>query len=474
MEILNVLKEDLDNQTNNTYQFSMDLHGPITEMNLRGILVDQKKRQELMIEYGRELVQVEENLNYIAINGLGGKINWNSPIALKKLFYDVLKLPVHKKRNSKNEMVPTVNREALEKLKDHPDAAILVKHLLIHRDQSKRLGTLRTGIDPDGRFRSSFSIGGTNTGRLSSSYSDFDSGSNLQNIEERLRRIFISDPWYKFANIDLEQADSRNIGAFCLLLFGDDTYLNACESGDLHTYVCRLVWPDLPWTGDLKQDRKIADEKFYRGKSRRDVCKVLGHGTNYLGTPPTMAKHSHIDVAVVKEFQRVYFRAFPAIEKLHRYVERTLFETGRLTGLLGRRRDFLGRLNDSGTIRAAVAYLGQNATSDELNTGLLAVWSRNYLNGSEIEYSGNWDGHVQFLAKVHDSILFQYPQELEDVIVPKVLNDLVTHIPIRGRDFAVPAEAMVGWNWSKHNPEKNPDGLMKYKSHDPRTRQENI
>lgn len=471
-EVLENLLAELDETTRATYNFSMSLHGPILDMNLRGLRVDEKKKHELMLEYGRELVQMQDNLDRISLEGFGEKINWNSPAQLKKFFYETIGLPPVKKRNSKGEFTPTVNREALEKFRGIDAVKVIVNHILLMRDQAKRLGMLRTGVDADGRFRSSFNIAGTNTGRLSSSYSDFDSGSNLQNIEERLRRIFVADAGYKFANIDLEQADSRNIGALCAKLFDDYTYLNACESGDLHTYVCRLAWPELPWTGDLKLDRKIADEKFYRDKSRRDVAKVLGHGTNYCGTPATMSKHSHIDITVVREFQKVYFRAFPAIERLHRYVERTLYEEGKLTGLLGRRRHFFGRLNDASTIREAVAYLGQNATSDELNSGLVRVWTNSYPGTSTSV--PNWSGHVQFLAQVHDSILFQYPEDLEDQIIPAVLNDLVQHIDVNGRDFYVPAEAMVGWNWSKRpkdKPELNPDGLIGYKGGDTRTRQ---
>src|SRR5690606_25543595 len=104
------------------------------------------------------------------------------------------------------------------------------------------------GIDPDGYMRSSFNIAGTNTGRLASSGNDFGSGTNMQNIDRTLKEIFIAEPGWKFANLDLGQADSRNIGANCWNTFVEShgekfagAYLDACEGPDLHTTVCRMA-----------------------------------------------------------------------------------------------------------------------------------------------------------------------------------------------------------------------------------------
>jgi DNA polymerase I-like protein with 3'-5' exonuclease and polymerase domains len=130
-------------------------------------------------------------------------------------------------------------------------------HILALRDIAKKIGVLKTSIDPDGRMRTSYNIAGTTTGRFSSSLSDFGTGGNLQNLEERLRRPFVADPGMKFAYIDLEQAESRLVGAIEWNLFGDGRYLDACESGDLHTSVCRLAWTELPWTEILKEIERL-------------------------------------------------------------------------------------------------------------------------------------------------------------------------------------------------------------------------
>jgi DNA polymerase-1 len=351
-------------------------------------------------------------------------------------------------------MTPTVNREALEKISAHFYAHPIVFHLLKMRDQAKRIGVLKTDIDPDHRIRTSYNIAGTTTGRLSSSFSDFGTGTNLQNIEQRLRRIFIADPGYKFANIDLKSGDSFGVGLTLYNLFGDSTYLDACETGDIHTSVARMTWKDLPWTSEINADKKIAEATpGYREHSVRDLSKKLGHGTNYYGKPPTMAKHTKLPIDPIKDFQARYFAAFP-IQKWHGHVEFQLRSQGYLVSVLGRKRWFFGRRDDDATLREAIAYEPQSITSDVINRGLLNVWRANI---------------CQVLLQVHDSILVQYPEELENTILPRILKLMEVPIQVKDRTVIIPAEAKIGWNWANVEYNKsgqvvgNPDGLVTYK-----------
>lgn len=455
LEVLEAIKPQLDNQTRATYEFSKSLQAPTLEMKLRGVRVNNAKRLKLIEAYRHDLVRVEKNLNRILKEGLDLELNWRSNPALQKLFYEVLRLPVIKKRNSKGIPAPTVDRNALEKLSVHFNAQPIISHLLALRDIGKKIGVLSTEIDGDGRIRTSYNIAGTTTGRFSSSFSDFGTGGNLQNIEERLREIFEADPGYKLAYIDLEQAESRVVGAIEWNLFQDGRYLDACESGDLHTSVCRLAWSDLPWTGDLRKDRDVAEAPFYRQHSYRHMAKVLGHGTNYNGKPPTMSKHTKLDPKIIAEFQAKYFTAFPAHQRWHAAVAAELYQTGRLDTITGRRRWFFGRRGDDTTIREAIAYNPQGSVGDILNRGMLAVWRL---------------GICHLLMQIHDAILIQYPEEDEAKIIPQVLAAIRQPIELNyNRTLIIPSEAQVGWNWSKAS-DANPDGLKKWTGNDDRKR----
>lgn len=457
-EVCDVLLTQLDNQTRATYEFSKSLQAPVLEMKLRGVLVDFQKRDEVIHEYERQVNRLTTQLDRLIGEGIGRPgLNWRSPKQLKELFYGTLGLPPIKKRNSKGAYEPTVNRDALEQLDNYFLAQPVVSHILGLRDIAKKIGVLRTAIDPDGRMRTSYNIAGTSTGRFSSSLSDFGTGTNLQNIEDSLRSVFVADAGFKFAYIDLEQAESRLVGAIEWNLFHDPTYLDACESGDLHTSVCRLAWGGvLPWTGDVKRDKELAEKPFYRQHSFRHMAKVLGHGTNYNGKPFTMAKHTKLEPKLIAEFQSKYFLAFPAHQRWHAHVASQLAQFGRLDSLTGRRRWFFGRRNDDATVREAIAFDPQGSVADILNRGMLQVWRTDL---------------AQLLLQVHDAILIQYPEQHEQHILPQLISAIKTPIELKhGRTLLIPSEAAVGWNWAKES-SKNPDGLRKWKGNDDRKRQ---
>ena len=473
LEICNELLSQLDNTSKNTYEFSKSLQGPILEMSIRGIKVDKRKKNEVLANYKKQIEFISDQLNEIIRDGIGLNINWRSTTQLKKLFYEVLKLPVQKKRNANGIFGPTVNRDAMEKLEQYMLAEPICIRLLTLRDIDKKRMFLETEIDPDGRMRCNFNIAGTNTGRLSSSMSDFGTGTNLQNVDREERAIFIADEGMKFGNLDLEQADARNVGAICwnnfITTFGErfaGVYLSACESGDLHTTTCKLAWPNLAWAGDAKADKIVAEAIAYRQDSYRQLAKKLGHGTNYYGTPRTMAKHSKVPTKQIEEFQKAYFKGFPCIPEWHKWVKGELKETGQLTTLFGRRRTFFGRSYEDTTLREAIAYSPQSMTADEIDTGLLKLFRAE---------------RVQLLVQVHDSILIQYPEEQEDEIIPWAMEQLKIHLELaKGRPFVVPVDCKVGWNWGEVLYDKktgkeigNLDGLVKWKGHDPRTRSEN-
>lgn len=473
LEVMNELLPQFDNTSMGTYNFSRELQGPILEMTVRGLLVDQHRRYEVLADVRDGIARLADNLDRIIREGIGTSVSWRSPAQLMTLLYDVLGIPAKKKRGPRG-MVRTVNREALEHLSaNYLLAEPICVHLLALRDLDKKRQLLETGIDSDGRMRTNFNIAGTNTGRLASAISDFGTGTNLQNIDRELRSIFVADPGYKFANLDLEQADARNVGAICWNLFvqshGESfagAYLDACESGDLHTTVCRMAWANLGWGADPATFRGVADQIAYRSLSYRDLAKKLGHGTNYFGTPRTMARHTKVNTRTIEEFQQNYFAAFPAIGSFernrhdlpnwHNRVRRSLKEDSYLTTLLGRRRYFFGRWNDDDTLRGAIAYEPQSLTVDEIDMGLLRLFRAR---------------RVHLLVQVHDSILIQFPEEQENEIVPWALETIRTHIPLeKGRDFVVPTEAKVGFNWGDYNETNNPDGIKKWRTGDSRKR----
>jgi DNA polymerase-1 len=456
-EVFDQAYTQLDKETKTIYNFERALQGPIFTIQNRGIRVNTSKRGKAISELNKKKDWLQHVINQIADAVWGKPLNPQSPDQMKKFLYgeEGLNLPTVWKKNDKGQSIPDTSREALEKCAKYFRALPIVNAILSIRDVNKKLGVLRSAIDDDSRLRASFNIAGTDTGRLSSSSNNFDTGTNLQNITEELRYVFVADEGMKLAYIDLEQAESRVVA----YLSGDEAYIEACESGDLHTMVCQMVWPDLEWTGDLAQDKKVAEQPYYRHFSYRDMAKRGGHGTNYFGKPATMARHLNLETKVMEEFQRRYFEAFPGIRQWQKDVIRQLQTTSILTTPFARRRCFFGRTSDESTWRKGIAFLPQStATADATNFGLYRVWK----NVPE----------AQLLAQVHDAVLVQYPEDREDEVLPRILEEFVVTVEVHGRQMTLPAEAAVGWNWSKYKPETNPDGICEWEGHDRRVRQE--
>jgi DNA polymerase I-like protein with 3'-5' exonuclease and polymerase domains len=443
----------LDHHTEDTYAFSRSLQGPVLEMRIRGVLVDLARRSSVVDEICDEIDWVEGRLNQLVIDGVGmSEFNWRSNAHLQKLFYGELGIyPITRAGR------PTTDRSAREKLESHPLATQLIRHINTLVELGDKLSVLRTEIDPDGRIRTSYNIAGTSTGRFSSSLSEFGTGGNLQNIEESLRSILIADPGYKFCKLDAKSGESFCVGAIEWNLFRDGAYLDACESGDPHTAVARLVWPDLGWIGDdLRANKKLAERPFYRHYSYRFMCKKLGHGSNYGGKPATLAGQAKLPVEVVSSFQPKYFSAFPAHQRWHSDVDDRLRRLGYLISLTGRKRYFFGRRSDPSTLREAIAYDPQGSLADIVNAAMLKLWRMNI---------------AIVMMQDHDAITFMYKEADEEHVVAHLLRELIIPIPLAdGRVLRIPYDAEVGWN-KGHASDSNPDGLIPWSGHDPRKRQ---
>lgn len=472
-EIYSVLKAELDDSpeyVKYTYAMALAKQAPILEMSMRGLRMDNEARKRSVAELSARLADLDSKFQRIMTEVFGSPINWDSPAQVKTLFYGCMKIKEVRKRNAKGLYVATADEKALNKIgAANIYARPLTRFILAMRELRKKITWLQTEIDPDGRMRSSLNIAGTVTGRLSSSENDFGTGTNLQNVDGTLRYPFIADPKQVLVNIDLEQADARNVGAILWGLFREShgeaeagKYLDACESGDLHTTVCSMAWEELEWPSpwDVKKARAIAEAPAYRELSYRDLAKKLGHGTNYLGTPRTMASHTQTETSIIQQFQSRYFGAFPLIPAWHAWVISQLQDPGFIVTPYGRRRFFFSRVDDQATHREAVAYAPQSMTGHQIDMGLLNLWRHK--------------PEAELLIQVHDSILLQVPWHRHDSHIEDALRLLRYEQDIGGgRMFAVPLEAQVGWNWGKAKFKDgklvdNPHGLVTWKGKEER------
>lgn len=479
MEVFEVLLPQLDDVSRETYRVSMATIAPVMEMMLEGLPVSHTERDKAYRSYEKLYHQLEAGWKRLCTEGLGipadrskrkGRppvpVNIASPKDVQFLFHEVLGIPEKRKmKKGAATATTTTDRETLEGFRNYFFAEPFVNYILAMRDVGKAMGFLRTQLDPDSKIRCSFNVAGTDTGRLSSSFSDMGTGTNLQNISGKQKNIFRAEPGWVLVDVDLEQGDSRGVGALCWNFFLEShgpefagAYLDACESGDLHTTVCRMAWPKLEWGEDQSGWKKVASQLAYRDKSYRDLAKVLGHGSNYMGQPATMAGHTKTPSPIIQEFQTSYFNAFPCIRAWQQETIRRVQTTSQLTTLWGRRRYFWGDTTKQSVLNAAIAYDPQSTTGEFTNRGMIQLW--HIRNRLELP--------IRFLLQVHDSLVFMVKENRLNETIPQILNYLrVVKRLEGGREFTIPHGCKVGWNYGSASAE-NPYGLASWKGEESR------
>ena len=438
-----------------TYGFSRALLAPAMDMMLRGVRVDMHLREEALVYLDKAILETTK-LAHDKVSEIGyfGAFSPTSNKDLSALFYDHIGIPPIMSY-TKGEQKRTIGAPALKKILDeYPALNDIVETILSVKSLQKMRGTLKMRLR-DGRFHASFNQT-AETGRWTSSKGVYGDASNAQNIAPEIRIIFTADPGYKLAYIDLQSAESVCVA----YISGDEAYIYATTQSDVHTIVATMCYPQYQWSGDTQQDRAFAEATYITERfNLRDLSKRGGHGSNYFGTPFAMAQALKIPMDVAEEFQHVYFTAFPGIPGYHHSVARLFADTPEdtlpsVTTPFGRTRQFFGRPNDKATLREAIADIPQSMTADALNLGMYRVWRdlRQY--------------DVQLLLQVHDAILCQFPESLENQLIPIIQNKLEVQVPVRGRIMHIKSDAQTGWNWAKRS-DTNPDGLADWNPNAP-------
>jgi DNA polymerase I-like protein with 3'-5' exonuclease and polymerase domains len=184
----------------------------------RGVKVDLDEKIKVIRELRSQNTRLELLLFRILREAFDlESINYKSPDQLRAFFYGEVKEveegkkvtparfsilrcaehsllldPIKVFDKQKKEYRSSTNREALEKLSARPIAKHICEIILLLRDADKKMQVLETGLE-NGRMHCSYQVAGTLTGRWSSNASAFGSGTNLQNISDEMRRIFVPD-----------------------------------------------------------------------------------------------------------------------------------------------------------------------------------------------------------------------------------------------------------------------------------------
>lgn len=328
----------------------------IGRIERRGFLVDQDMLGSLYMQCGPVVDELESYFYGEC------KVNPRSPKKLKEYF------------NIKDTREDTLNYHIKRRHPKAEDMQLLLKFREVDGLQSKYLVGVHKRLR-EGRIHSHFKVDGTGTGRLSSR------NPNLQNVPDEMRAVYIPDPGYILVQADYSQIELWCGAAIVYMLFGDDSMLRDLQSGeDIHYIAAQMCFPEVKC---LKGTRK---EDFTHRQS--NIAKSITFGTFYGRTPMSIAREFAVTKAEAERWQIKLINRYPGIKQYYEYCESETRQKGFLETPFGRTRQIISR-------NQGYNFPVQSSASD------ITLGSIILMDGLGIEV----------LASVHDSVIFQIPNQ---------------------------------------------------------------
>jgi DNA polymerase-1 len=432
LRLMPLLEERLRQQ--NLEELNQDIETPLVEvladMEYEGIRVDTARLNELHVEYGRRLHELEVQIEEIADHSF----NIGSPKQLAEVLYSELKLPVLKKTKTG----PSTDADVLEQLAAlHPLPQLVVQH----RQYTKLLGTYIDALpllvnSKTGRVHTSFNQVVAATGRLRSH------DPNLQNIPIRtdegreIRSAFTArEAGWKLLCADYSQIELRVLAHFSqdatlCQAFADDT--------DIHTLVAAQV-------------RGISLDEVTPAMRRE--AKAVNFGIIYGQSPFGLAKTLGIEKEAAAKFISDYFARYPGVEQFIFDTLAACSQQRSVTTLLGRRRAISGvrapakkqpavdgippaPLQLNLPERTAVNTVIQGTAADLIKLAMLAVHRR--LKAENLA--------TRMILQIHDELVFDVPDAELELVTELVRSEMEGVVPLR---VPLKVDVKTGQTWAE-------------------------
>jgi DNA polymerase-1 len=369
-------------------EVEMPLMPVLVAMERTGVAIDKEFFAEMSERLAGELRLIEEDIFKLA----GRELNINSPIQLREVLFDQLKLPVKKRTKTG----PSTDAEVLEELA--AEGHQLPRLIIEFREAAKLKSTYVDALpalvnERTGRIHTSFNQAVTSTGRLSSS------DPNLQNIPIRtplgaeVRKGFVPAAGMLFLGADYSQIELRILAH----LSRDPAFVDAFRKGrDVHRDTAGLIF-------GVESDAVTP--------AMRAQAKTVNFATIYGQGPYALGRQLGIGFGEAKAFIDDYFTRFPSIrEYLDRQVHRAR-DQGYVETLFGRRR-YIPELNSK---NPNIRGFGERVAANSPIQGTAADLIKLAMINIHRALAENGSG-ARMILQVHDELLFEVSAgELEDV-----------------------------------------------------------
>ncbi len=388
----------------------------LAEMEFNGIRVntDELKHQSQHLDL--RLTELIREIHEIA----GHEFNIASPLQLRTVLFEELKLPVIKKTKTG----PSTDQSVLEKLAPlHELPAKISEHRHLSKLKSTYLDALPDLVNPEtGRIHASFNQVVAATGRLSSS------DPNLQNIPIRteegrqIRKAFIPEN----ADWELFCADYSQIELRVLAHLSQDTALSQAfrEGADIHTAVAAETFR-VP----------LADVD----SNMRRTAKAVNFGVIYGQSPFGLSETIGIPQSEAAQFIEDYFQRYQGVREFLDQILEDCSKNQFVKTICGRKRTIQGvrsglqkQLNMPE--RTAINTVIQGSAADLIKQAMINVSERL----KQEQHPG------RMLMQIHDELVFEAPTMEIDSLSQIVREEMESAMEL---DVPLIVDMSSGANW---------------------------
>ena len=414
LQLTNLFKTRLEQEGLLTFFESIEipLITVLTDMEFSGVYVDPDFLSMMSKKIGKKIDILLTKIYKIA----GMEFNVNSTQQLANILFDIIGLPLIKKRSTAEEVLKQLG-------KNHNLPRLVLEYRKYNKLKNTYVDALPDLINSEtNRIHSTFHQTIAATGRLSSTNPNFQNIPIRTDEGKEIRKAICSKgKGWKILSADYSQVELRIMAhlsqdkALCAA-FKEGEDIHACTASNVFSVPIDSVLPEM-----------------------RRIAKVVNFGIMYGAGPFRMSQELDIPRSEAAVIIESYFDQYSGIRT---YIDSTL-EKARtdkyVETILGRRRpiwdaDSNNSLRRQATERMAINMPIQGSAAEMIKLAMVAIHQKLIKKRME----------SKMILQIHDELLFEYPESEQESLIFLVTTEMEKALPL---SIPVVVEYGIGDNW---------------------------
>ncbi len=397
------------------YKIEMPLSYTLSQMEVNGIVINQKGLIQLKKDYQKRLLLLEYNIREYT------DININSTFQLAELLFDQKMIPTKGlKRTSKGYSTDVDNLQfILDEIEISKEDNQFISKILDYRLDKKILSTYINGLQKhilmNNEIHPLYHQLLSETGRLSTK------DPSIQNIPiqskegKLIRELFVAKEGYKIVALDYSQIELRIMAH----ISQDPRLIKAFKNKeDIHSSTAQAIFNN-------------------SDSEHRSKAKAINFGIIYGMSKYGLSKQVDLTVQEAEEFINLYFKKYPNIQTYINQKIKFAIDNGYVKTMFGRIRE-IDNLNTGKhsekehAKRMAINTPIQGTSADLIKLAMIDV----------DKYIKDFD--IKMIMQIHDELVFEIPEKELDVHIEKIKLIMENIIKL---DVPLKVDAGIGNNW---------------------------